>query len=132
MTTPKPPTGLRRAGKALWEAVHDKGYVLRPDELRILEDCCREIDLIDQMETKLRRELRAGGFTVKGSMGQPVVNPLISELRQHRTAVASMLARLKLPDLNTGADGGAAPADGRGEQQRNAAQARWAIPHQAG
>lgn len=129
---PKLPTGLRRGGKAIWESVREKGYVLRPDEARILEDACREADLADQLDAALRKDLRAGLFKVTGSMGQPVINPMIAEVRQHRMAAASLLARLKLPDVDSGSEGGAATPDGRGEQQRNAAQSRWAIPHQAG
>jgi hypothetical protein len=36
---------------------------------------------------------------VKGSQGQQVINPLISEVRQHRNCVASLLKWLKLPDV---------------------------------
>lgn len=126
---PRQPIGLLRGGRNLWQSVRDRNYVLRPDELRVLEDACREVDLIDALEARLRACVKAGEFTVKGSMGQQVINPLISEVRQHRSTLASMLARLRLPDA--GDDSAVAGPAGRGEQQRNAAAARWAIPHQA-
>ncbi|OIN80879.1 hypothetical protein [Mycobacterium malmoense] len=110
----KRPANLAKAGRELWNAVIGK-YEFRPDELRILEDACREADLIDDME----KAQRGADRIVKGSMGQPVINPLISELRQHRATLATLLRGLKLPDegAGTGADG---------SQQRQAAQARWA------
>lgn len=93
-------------------------YDLRADELRILEDACREADLIDGLEAGMRESIADGDLMVKGSMGQVVINPLISELRQHRATLTTLLRGLKLPDegAGTGADG---------SQQRAAAQARW-------
>jgi hypothetical protein len=35
---------------------------------------------------------------VRGSQGQKVINPLISELRQYRASRAALLRQLKLPD----------------------------------
>ena len=69
-------------------------YMLRTDELRVLKDSCREADLIED----LRLESRGAQMVVKGSMGQPVINPLVSELRQHRACLAGLLRQLKLPD----------------------------------
>jgi len=126
----KQPAGFRKGGRVLWQAVRDKHYVLRPDEIRVLEDACRQADLIDQLEAELRKQLDAGEYMTKGSMGQKVINPLIAEVRQHRATLASMLGRLKLPDVE-GGENSAATSAGRGEQQRNAAQSRWSIPHQA-
>ncbi|TDZ91160.1 hypothetical protein [Mycobacteroides salmoniphilum] len=135
MTTPdipKAPTGLRRGGKELWTSIHAKHYVLRPDELRVLEDACHQADLIDEINRELRKQLRDGNFMVAGSMGQQVSNPLISEIRQHRATLTQMLAKLKLPDLpadpnaNAGGEGQV-----RGEQQRGAANSRWQIAPEA-
>lgn len=132
MTTPdipKAPTGLRKGGKELWSSIHAKNYVLRPDELRILEDACHQADLIDEINRELRKQLRDGNFMVSGSMGQQVSNPLISEIRQHRATLTQMLAKLKLPDLDESPNTGEGPV--RGEQQRNAANSRWDVPPQA-
>lgn len=134
MTTPdipKVPTGLRKGGKELWTSIHAKHYVLRPDELRILEDACHQADLIDELNRELRKQLRAGRFTVAGSMGQQVSNPLISEIRQHRATLTQMLAKLKLPDLAGEPSGNTGDGPVRGEQQRNAANSRWFVPPQA-
>lgn len=110
----KPPTGLRAKSRAFWAAAV-KAYDFRLDELRVLEDACREMDLIDLME----KEQRGRPLTAKGSMGQEVAAPLVQELRQHRTALARLLVQLKLPD-----EGGDAA---RSSAARELAMARWAV-----
>jgi hypothetical protein len=47
-----------------------------------------------------------------------VINPLISELRQHRSTLASLLRQLKLPDESVS-------AEARSTAARAAANARW-------
>ena len=106
------PADLAGPGRQLWEQIAGT-YELRPDEARVLEDACREADLIEDLQGE-----RAGAqMVVKGSMGQPVINPLISELRQHRACLAGLLRQLKLPDEDAPA-ASANPA-------RKAAHARW-------
>lgn len=111
------PAGLQAAGKKLWGDVASK-WELRPDELRVLEDAAREADLVGLME----RERSKPGFKliVRGSQGQDVINPLISELRQHRATLAALLRQLKLPDENP-----AVAAGERSASARAAANARW-------
>jgi hypothetical protein len=97
-------------------------YEFRPDELRILEDCCAEIDLIDDLASRQRGAERV----VKGSMGQPVINPLISELRQHRATLATLLGKLQLPDDDAGSVSDSVPGSRvRSTAARHAANARW-------
>ena len=101
---------------------HHEEYDLRADELRTLEDCAREADLVDQMEA----EQKGSPKTVKGSMGQTVAAPLISELRQHRATLNTMLRSLKLPDVDAGALAAEAERKaGESERKRAAAVARW-------
>ena len=106
------PADLGHAGVQLWANIAGGQYTLRPDERRILEDACREADLIDDLGSEAKGQPKL----VKGSQGQQVINPLISELRQHRATFASLMGKLKLPD------GEAAP---RSVQARGAAQSRW-------
>lgn len=108
-----PPNGLSDAGAGLWSDVTGK-YDLRADELRVLQDACREADLIDD----LTEALVGSDRIVRGSQGQPVINPLISEVRQHRTALAGLLRQLKLPDESD-------TQEARSAQAREAANARW-------
>jgi hypothetical protein len=57
-----------------------------------------------------------------GSQGQPVINPMVPELRQHRATLASLMRQLKLPE-----DGDEEKAAGdRSSAARAAAQSRWA------
>lgn len=106
------PKDLKAAGQGLWDSIAVP-YDLRPDELRVLAEAAREQDLIQLMVSVLAES----DLMVKGSMGQPTVHPLVSEVRQHRTVLASLLRSLKLPD-----DAGAAVVN----QQRQAGNASWA------
>lgn len=108
------PTKLGVKAKRIWSEITSV-YELRTDELRVLEDACREIDLVERLED----EFRDAPTMVKGSMGQMVASPMLQELRQHRAVVARLLKQLNLPD-----------EDGRGQQStsdlaRKAANARW-------
>lgn len=114
MTTPKRPMKLGTKARALWDDILG-GFELGPHELRLLEDACREVDLIERLEV----ELRDAPLTVRGSQGQQVASPLVQELRQHRGALKGLLAALNLPD-----DGRAAVL--RQTRARRAAGARWA------
>lgn len=114
----KAPAGLDPAGRKLWRAIVDH-YELRADELRVLQDACREADLVEKLDEATRGEMF--DFLVKGSMGQQVINPLISELRQHRSTLAGLLRQLRLPDDPAGAGSGS-----RSAEMRDRANERWA------
>lgn len=111
------PAGLGPAGAALWSDI-TSGYGLRADELRVLEAACRQADLI----VVLDEGLVGADLLVRGSQGQMVINPIISEVRQHRAALARLLAQLKLPDEDSGEGAGT----GRSSSSARAlANARW-------
>lgn len=114
---PTPPKGLKPSARSLWNSVVGK-WALRPDELRVLREACREVDLIDVLEAELAKD----AIMIPGSMGQMVVHPIVTELRQHRATLAALLRQLKLPD----ADGGEAEKENRSTAARAAANARWA------
>lgn len=114
----KTPTGLKSHGKRTWSEVTSK-YELRTDELDILEDICREIDLVNVLE----KELKDAPLMLKGSQGQDVVNPMVSELRQHRATKRGLWSSLKLPDDTQGVEV---------NQQRDAAQSKWASSYGVG
>lgn len=107
------PEGLGTAGTVLFAQIASN-YVLRPDERRILTDACAEADLVDELAAATTGQPKL----VKGSQGQLVINPLISEQRQHRLALASLMKQLKLPDA-------ADSPEARSTQARAAANARW-------
>jgi hypothetical protein len=122
MSKPAAPNGLRSVGARLWRDVVGK-YDLRVDELTVLEAAARATDRASLM----RDELDAMPLMVTGSTGQQVVNPLVAEIRAHEAQVASLLARLKLPD-----DPAGATEQPRSTQARAAAQSRWSTAHGAG
>lgn len=110
----KPPTGLGAKARKFWVAAVSS-FEFRIDELRVLEDACREMDLIDRMES----EQRDRPLIARGSQGQEVAAPLVQELRQHRTALARLLTQLRLPD-----EGG---EQARSSAARDLAMARWSV-----
>ena len=112
----KPPTGLKAPGRRLWTGVV-VSYILTPAELAMLEQAARTADELERLE-KAVRELP--DLVVTGSMGQPRMHPLLSEVRAHRALLAKLTAELNLPDVDqkAGLRAGARHA-------RKAAVARW-------
>lgn len=119
----KAPETLGLEGRKLWKAVTGT-YDLRADELATLEDACELTDMIAAMGQAWADEGKP--LTTKGSMGQLVTHPMISEIRTHRMARNALWRQLKLPDAP------AAGGSGKTNQQRDAAQSRWAAAHGAG
>lgn len=91
-------------------------YDLSRHEKVILEGACRELDIVQKLED----ELDGANMIVAGSMGQDTANPLLAEVRQHRSSVASLIKLLKLPE-NEESTGAAE----RSSSARAAAAARW-------
>lgn len=80
------PANLSPEGKRLWKSILDvHGPSLGPDAMRILVDACREADVIGRIED----QLRTSDLMVRGSQGQLVASPLVSEVRQHRALIPS-------------------------------------------
>lgn len=102
------PNDLGDRGTALWESVTSR-YDLRPDELAILADAAHEADVIEM----LKAEFAARSLITTGSMGQDVAAPHVSEIRQHRTTLATLLTKLRLPDDSAGAGSGGSSEAGR-------------------
>lgn len=90
------PTPYKLGSEALsmWHSV-TKDYTLRRDELRILKDICREIDIVERMEKAMRDD----NLIKLGSMKQDVANPLLAELARHRALIGSLFKQLRLPDI---------------------------------
>lgn len=101
----------------LWKSITSE-YDLRPDEIEVLEQACHTKDRI----VSLTVEAESAPSTVRGSMGQEVINPVVSELRVNRTTLAALLRQMKLPDHGEGTELPDSPA----VRARRAAQTRWA------
>jgi hypothetical protein len=123
-TKPARPSNLGAKSRRVWDDITSQ-FDLRADELRVLEDCCREIDLIERLE----QALQGSDLLVEGSMGQPVASPLVTEVRQHRGTLARLFASLKLPE-DAGTSGRS--QEERSSAARKAAQARWGTGKQRG
>ena len=77
------------------------GLVPDARERRWLLDACREADLVADLMTHMEGAARV----VKGSQGQPVVHPLVSEIRQHRVVLGGLLARVSVVDPRDASSG---------------------------
>ena len=111
---PVAPAGLGAGGRRLWRAVTGS-YELRPDEVATLEDAARLSDMITALDRAWTDEGRP--LTTRGSMGQLVTHPLISEMRAHRMSRNTLFRQLDLPDLEGG--------QSRASRGRGLARARW-------
>jgi hypothetical protein len=116
---PSPPEPLGEAGAALWNAVLAE-HELRPDEIAVLCSAAKLADAISAME----KAMVGQSLIAKGSMGQPVANPLLVELRHHRATQAALLRQLRLTEEDEDAEPLNRPMS-RTEAARKAALARW-------
>lgn len=114
---PTPPSNLGERGGLLWESIAHT-YELNPTEIQLLIDACREADLIE----RLQDALSVSDLTTRGSMGQEVASPFVSEIRQHRLGLSALMAKLKLPETPATAARKSAVVS---EKARMAARARW-------
>ena len=97
---PKPPSGLKASGRALWRDVLD-GYELDQHETTILREACRTADSLDGLQSLLDDE----GLTSPSSQGVRV-HPALVELRQQRVTFARLLTALRIPTGETGEGSG--------------------------
>lgn len=86
------PKGFGTEGKKLWSGVVASFDLTTadPDKLRILYDACRTGDLVKRLDDAAAR----APLTVRGSMGQEAINPLIGQAQTSRMQLAQLLARL--------------------------------------
>jgi hypothetical protein len=86
------PRGLGTEGHRLWAAVVGAFELspADPDKLRVLFDACKTADLLKRLDAAAAK----APLTVKGSMGQEVINPLIGQAQTSRMQLAQLLARL--------------------------------------
>lgn len=117
---PKPPRGLKTAGRRLWNDIIAK-WELRPDELRVLAKACQLEDNV----VRLQKGLEEAPLTSEGSMGQEVIHPLFQEIRQQMTSQASLLRQLKLEEAAEEAESRPEGPMSRTESAKKAANARW-------
>ena len=89
---PKPPTGLRRYGSALWKTILDEYEIEDAGGLAHLLAACRSEDDIQ----RIRRQVEADGDLVKDRFGQPREHPLLAACRGAETIRRAALKALNL------------------------------------
>lgn len=114
---PAAPDDLGEAGRALWRDVR-AGWVLRPDEERLLLAACRTVDELERID----QALAAAEIVTAGSKGQDRAHPLLAEVRSHRLALRSLLSAIGIEDAE--ADAGSQNAQ-RSHAGRALARQRW-------
>ncbi len=82
------PRGTRAGGKRLWESLLER-YSFSEDELALVRQLVRMVDLLDQLQAALERD----GVTIEGKP-----NPIAVEIRQQSIALARIHAALRLPE----------------------------------
>ncbi|GAA1714441.1 hypothetical protein GCM10009809_08270 [Isoptericola hypogeus] len=111
------PSGLGTRGGQFWrETVAE--FELTASETALLTECCRTLDLVDELEAQVKRD----GLTVAGASGQDRLHPAVTELRGQRLALHRLLAALGLEDAE---DGHKVPT-ATSLRAQHAARARWA------
>lgn len=91
MHKPRMTSGLGPDGQKLWRAiVAEFDLSLEPHKVQILSQACRVADQIAELDEAAAE----APLTVRGSMGQPVISPFISEARVQRALLAQLLARM--------------------------------------
>ena len=113
--SPKPPDGLGKAGRQLWDSVA-ASFVLNAGEVEILRQAAATADEIGL----LAAELRGSSLVVAGYSGQPRPNPLLKIIQDHRLLLRRLVDSLALPDDDQ--ERGMRP--GQRHAQR-AARGRW-------
>jgi hypothetical protein len=113
---PRAPKGLQTAGKRFWREMNQT-YEFDVDRLVILEQACRELDLIERLQDIVSE---ADSLRTRGSQGQEVSIPEVGAVKEHRSLLNTLIKSLDLPSED--ADNGKMT---RSEAGRKAAMARW-------
>lgn len=116
---PRTPSDLGKHGKKLWRDIVTEAaenvVFFDSRELFWLHSAAKTVDSLQLLEAEMADQPQI----VKGAQGQPVANPLLAEIRQHRSLMAQLLARLDLYPA------GEVSTSSRSTAARKAARARW-------
>lgn len=113
-------------GGVLWDAIRSENYILRADEIYLLEQLCLQVNTVAALQKELAEVMETGDFYVTGVAGQPVTNPLFASLEASRRLAAALQRQLKLPDPVEEVAAPAKPTMTTSERAAKAGQARWA------
>lgn len=90
--TPPPPRGLGKRGKAFWKEMQSEIEFDGP-QTQVLWEACRTLDRLEALDDVIAAE----GVTARGSTGQVVVHPAVSEARQLQVVLTRLVTALNLP-----------------------------------
>lgn len=113
----EPPVGLGLRGSAFWRELHE-ALEFEPKESALVLEACRVLDVIDELVGVLERD----GSMTKGSAGQPVVHPVVAEIRQQQQTFGRLMGLVRLPEDEQAAD------RFRTARAKAGAAARWQSP----
>jgi hypothetical protein len=90
----KSPSGLGKAGRALWRSITERITFEDPREVTALTQACL---LADDL-ARLRDQLAGSPLVVQGSTGQPVESPLLGAIRLAVALQAKLLSSIAVED----------------------------------
>jgi len=106
---------LGPTGQAFYDEITDL-YDLSIAEHALLVQACQTLDLL----ARLQAEIDNGELTAKGSMGQTVSAPSVTEIRGHRATFQSLVKAIGLPASDS-------IADVKSQKAAASARARWGM-----
>lgn len=89
---PRPPRGLHRQGKALWNSILSE-FEIDVHERVTLYEACRVADRLDAIGIAAE----SSDLLVTNAKGDEVANPLLIEARQQAIVYTRLVASLRLP-----------------------------------
>lgn len=87
------PEGLSERGRAFWISLTEV-LEFAPQEAEVLLEACRTLDRIDALTEAIEDD----GTMILGSMGQKILHPAISEVRQLQASFVRLTGALHLPE----------------------------------
>ena len=92
---PKPPKGLRAAGRRFWREIHSE-YTFEgsPELVLLVEEAARTADVVARLQAVVDE---AETLRTKGSRNQDVAIPELDALRAYRAQYAALIRQLELP-----------------------------------
>lgn len=115
-TVPVNAQGLEPRGRgAAFSRKAKAAYQFNADELEILLEAARQLDLVERLHAIVSAD---------GPMLGDRLHPAVTELRQARDLLRKLLGQLAIPDADADAD---KSTSARSHKARHAAEVRWSL-----
>lgn len=125
MSKPRKPSGLKTAGGKLWdEIVGEYDFSEAKEALFTLEQACRESDVISRLQSTIDN---ADSLTTTDRYGRESALSALSEIRQHRQLLNTLIRSLNLPSSSEDSDYLSNGKLTRSAAGKRAAAARWGV-----